>query len=405
MPGSSFVHNRLTHSLEVSIAGRSLGKLGGVFIADKFANEANKEFYKYELPNVIAAACLAHDIGNPAFGHSGENAISNYFKKNTHEINESLFEKGEWEDLTNFEGNANSFRILTNHFNGKLPGGQRLTYTTLASLIKYPCESIGSDDNYTHLKKYGFFQSEKQIFISIADELKLNKQNDSPLQYYRHPFVYLVEAADDITYTIIDLEDAHRLGIIEFEIIFKCLLELIKCIDRPEDNIEEINKKVLEIKNKNEKISYLRSRSINSLILEANSIFQKQIENILESKFNSSLFKEISISCSALEKIQEISRKEIYNNATVVQLELAGYNVMFELLSLLIPSAKTLEDKRDKQQKKALSLIPEDFGPFSDDKSFYEKCFSILDFISGMTDIYATELYRKIKGIEIGKHS
>lgn len=404
LPGSSFVHNRLTHSLEVSTVGRSLGKLAGVFIASNFAKgEKEIEFYKYELDNVIAAACLAHDIGNPAFGHSGESAISNYFAKGT--INEKLFSKEEWKDLTNFEGNANALRILTNQFAGNLPGGQRLTYTTLATVIKYPCESLGSDEDFKHLKKYGFFQSEKSQFLEIAKEFSLIEENISPLRYCRHPFVYLLEAADDITYTIIDFEDAHRLGILDFEEISGKFYNLIECVDRKEDDLVEIKKKLDSLTNRNEKIAYLRSRAINSLILEANDIFQNNVGEILKGKFNDSLIGVVEKGCSAFVEIQKVSYEKIYNHHTVVELELAGYNVMYELLHLLIPSVLELKKDRSKIHKKAIMLIPEQFGPFSDEKSAYEKCIGIVDFVSGMTDVYETEFYRKIKGIEIGKHS
>jgi dGTPase len=404
LPGSSFVHNRLTHSLEVSSVGRSLGKIAGVFIAKNFVTDSKAvEFYKYELDNVVAAACLAHDIGNPAFGHSGESAISNYFAKGS--IDESLFSKEEWADLTNFEGNANALRILTNKLVGNLPGGQRLTYTTLATIIKYPCESTGSDKKFKHLKKYGFFQSEKLQFLDIAKEFSLIQESPSPIRYCRHPFVYLLEAADDITYTIVDFEDAHRLGILEFEDISNKFFTLIECIARKEDDMDDIKQRVQSITNPNEKIAYLRSRSINSLILEASEVFQNNAEIILQGKFNDSLVGVIEKGCSALIDIQQASADKIYNHRTVVELELAGYNVMYDLLELIIPSVLEPENKRSKIHNKAIRLIPEQYGPFTDSQNPYEKCMAIVEFVSGMTDVYATELYRKIKGIEIGKHS
>ena len=187
LPGSSFVHNRLTHSLETSSVGRSLGKLAGVHISRNYSKSAESvEFYKYELQNVIAAACLAHDIGNPAFGHSGESAISSFFERNGDQYN-SDFTPAQWEDLTHFEGNANALRILTHQFDGNLPGGQRLTYTTLATILKYPCESIGSDGSFKQWKKYGFFQSEKSIFLEIVNQFGLIQQSENPIKYWRHP--------------------------------------------------------------------------------------------------------------------------------------------------------------------------------------------------------------------------
>jgi len=406
LPGSSFVHNRLTHSLEVSTVGRSLGKLAGAHIAKNYcsSNPLSMEFYRYELSNVIAAACLAHDIGNPAFGHSGESAISNYFIKNPE--HEQLFSPQEWKDLTTFEGNANALRILTHQFKGTLNGGQRLTLTTLATILKYPCESIGIDSNYKHLKKYGFFQSEKKIFQEIINQFGLPPMNNNPIQYFRHPFVYLLEAADDITYNVIDFEDAHRLDILEYKVIHDHLIWLIRCINRKEDKINEIETKVKELEsNKNEQIAYLRSRSINSLILQVNDIFVQSLEDILRCDFNNSLVGVLKENCEAFRKIQEISEKQIYNHRTVVELELAGYNVMYDLFDMLIPSILTPQGNRSKLVEKRVNLIPDQFGPFDDSRTPYDKCLSVIDFVAGMTDLYATELYRKIKGIEIGKHS
>jgi dGTPase len=406
LPGSSFVHNRLTHSLEVSTVGRSIGKIAGVYIAENYSKtQESKDFYTHELQNVIAAACLAHDIGNPAFGHSGENAISNFFSSNSRYRAE--FNDEEWADLINFEGNANALRILTHQFQGNLSGGQRLTYTTLATILKYPCESKGSDKSYTHLKKYGFFQSEKSEFEDIVTHFNLIQESKNPIKYYRHPFVYLLEAADDITYTIIDFEDAHRLGILEFTETRDTLLDLVKGIARKEDDINEINKKLSSLSNRNEQIGYLRGRAINSLILEAVDIFTNHITQILQGTFNDSLLGVLKKSSISFREIEKISYDKIYNHYTVVEIELAGYNVMYELLELMIPSVLEKEEDRSKRQKKAIVLIPQQFGPFPNapEKSSYDKCLGVIDFISGMTDIYATEFYRKIKGIEIGKHS
>lgn len=215
LPGTAFVHNRLTHSLEVASVGRSLGKIIGERIGESYKSKQDVyEFYRYELANVIAAACLAHDIGNPAFGHSGEKAISNYFIENAEikidgqELKKFFFEK-EWKDITSFEGNANAVRILTHDFRGKFKGGFGLTYTTIASILKYPCESIAVDKKFRHRKKYGFFQSEKETALKIMQELQMIEESSEPVIFKRHPFVYLVEAADDICYSVVDMEDAQ----------------------------------------------------------------------------------------------------------------------------------------------------------------------------------------------------
>ena len=225
LPGSTFVHNRLTHSLEVASVGRSLGSIVGNHIANteiKSDDEESQLFYMIDLASVIAAACLAHDIGNPAFGHSGEKAISNYFIEHADTLIEgqslrSFFNDSEWQDLVTFEGNANALRVLTHPYRDKPVTGMGLTYSTLASILKYPCEATAIDKKYKHRKKYGFFQTEKETFLDIAKELHMHQEEGDKVIYKRHPFVYLVEAADDICYRIIDMEDAQRLGIISKE--------------------------------------------------------------------------------------------------------------------------------------------------------------------------------------------
>ena len=236
LPGTAFVHNRLTHSLEVASVGRSLGKMIGEKISDAYrSNEEVYEFYRYELANVVAAACLAHDIGNPAFGHSGEKAISNYFIENAEtKIDGSslknFFSEKEWKDLSSFEGNANAVRILTHGFRGKFKGGFGLTYTTIASILKYPCESIAVNKTFRHRKKYGFFQTEKETALNIMRELQMIEESKKPLIFKRHPFVYLVEAADDICYSIVDMEDAQRLGILRKSEVEESFMQVIRSL-------------------------------------------------------------------------------------------------------------------------------------------------------------------------------
>ncbi len=403
LPGSTLVHNRLTHSLEVASIGRSLGKITGRMLVQKFEEELTeeaKEFYGHHLSEVIAAACLAHDIGNPAFGHSGEKAISHFFLNGG--VDKNLFSEAEWKDLTNFEGNANALRLLTHQFNGRLPGGYRLTLTTLATILKYPCEALGSDKSKLHLKKYGFFQTEKELFLKIVNEFGLVQESENPLQYCRHPFVYLLEAADDIAYRIIDFEDAARLGIITIDLMREKVLKLLMELKR--DDISEVEETLNMIGDENEKLSYLRSRAINTLTFSAADVFMQHIDAILDGKFKSTLVDELQIASDALKEIEKISIQKIYNHPTVVEIELAGYNVMKELLSTWIPAAIKTKSERTAPESKVMQLIPEQFGPFTEEDSPYQKVMRVLDVVSGMTDLYATELYRKIKGIDIGKH-
>lgn len=411
LPGSTFVHNRLTHSLEVASVGRSLGKLiGEGLIIKKLIEPQNKEFYKYELQNVIAAACLAHDIGNPSFGHSGEKAISNYFDKNQNCLIENDTKlkdyfikdegKEEWADLISFEGNANSFRILTHYFNGKSPGGYKLTYSTLASMLKYPCDSEAINDKKIHTKKFSFFQSDKYSANEILETLNVKKESDKPLIFNRHPFVYLTEAADDICYRIVDFEDAQRLKILSHKAVSELFLHLIESIGRKEDNINSIKDTFGNINDKNENISYLRAKCINSLILQTSELYLSKIDSIIKGAYNSGLLDELTKTNHALSQIKKISEKEIYNHDSVVELEITGYQVMEQLLSLFVPAI--LKKSPSHRDKKIIKLLPKQFH--TKEESDYEKVMSVLDFISGMTDPFAIELYRKLFGIEIPKH-
>lgn len=410
LPGSTFVHNRLTHSLEVASVGRSLGKIVGNFVADNdLEKDTAAEFYRYELSNVIAAACLAHDIGNPAFGHSGEKALSAWFSENATQL-KSFFSPGEWADLVNFEGNANAFRILTHTFKGKLPGGFGLTYTTLASILKYPCDATAVGAS-AHRKKYGFFQSEQDNFLELAEELHMIRDTTttpaqtraaSPQAFFRHPFVYLTEAADDICYQVIDVEDAHRLGILEKGEAQELLLNLMRRIGRPADNMEKVGNTVMGIGDANEKIAYLRARCINTLTLQAADVFIENRDKILAGAFDSTLIKTINKTFHALDDIEALSVDRIYNHESVIQIEIAGYHVMSALLDAFVPPL--LKAGPDARDKKMIRLIPDQFLDVSETSSPYQKVRCALDYISGMTDLYATELYRKLKGIDIPLH-
>lgn len=409
LPDLAFVHNRLTHSLEVASVGRSLGKMVGEQIALSFRNnnEDAYEFYKYELANVIAAACLAHDIGNPAFGHSGEKAISSYFSENAgQKINgaelQSFFSNKEWKDLSHFEGNANALRILTHSFRGRFRGGFGLTYTTIASILKYPCEATAIDKTFKHRKKFGFFQSEKNIIQSLGEELSMICESEDPLVYKRHPFVYLVEAADDICYSIIDMEDGHRLGIISREEIVSLFINLIKSINRPEENWEKVYKYYNDIEDKNEGIAFLRAKAINVLTLESVSVFLDNQASILSGSYNNTLLDSISNNCEPLKTISQVSFEKIYQHDTVMQIEIAGYSVLSELLQLFVPALLT--ENPSHKEKLVLKLFPFQFTEFMQTDSGYLKTLSALDFLSGMTDTYATEIYRRLKGIVIPQH-
>ena len=399
LPGSVFVHNRLTHSLEVSSVGRSLGSLAGEFIVDQYGeklNDNSKSFYLHNLSNVIASACLCHDVGNPAFGHSGEDAIASYFEKKETNIKTHINDK-EWADLVNLEGNANAIRVLTHRQQGKDEGGSQLTYTPLASIAKYPCEAIAKDKSQINRKKFGFFQSDKDTFLNIAEATQMMQDHEEPIIFKRHPFVWLVESADDICYNIIDMEDAHRLGIVSTSDCEGLFLELIKTETQ---DVDRITSKLQILTNANERISYLRAKVINALINKSIELYKANFTNILEGTLNQGLLDIYKSENSALKEIEKFSIEKIYGHRSVVEIENAGYNVMYELLDHFIPPIVLEEDKRKSYDKKALQLIPTQF--IYNNGTTYERVLGVVDFVAGMTDNFATDLYRKIKGIEIG---
>ena len=411
LPGTSFVHNRLTHSLEVASVGRSLGTEIGRHLCNTHINKsdlASQHFYQFDLSSVIAAACLAHDIGNPAFGHSGEKAISNYFLSNAETAIEgqslrSFFNDLEWSDLINFEGNANALRVLTHPYRDKPETGMGLTFSTLASILKYPCESTAIDKKFKHRKKYGFFQTEKDTFLSITRELNMHADGTNVLSFKRHPFVYLVEAADDICYRIIDMEDAHRLGIISKERVSDSFLSVLSDLKEIAGDVDKTTSNFLRIKDPNDSIAYLRAKVISALTEAASLTFIDHQEAIINGIWNNTLIDFIEENSPALKNIKATSIKEIYNHHSVVEIEITGYHVMSHLLSLFVPAV--LRKKAIGTDRMALNLIPYQFKEYELSDSPYIKAMSVVDFISGMTDSYATEFYRKTTGIDISKHS
>ena len=405
LPGPVLVHNRLTHSLEVASVGRSLGKLVGQELAE-LADPAAREFYQSDLSSVIAAACLAHDIGNPAFGHSGESAISSYFTDAAAERLNGIslrehFNEAEWQDLTHFEGNANSFRILTHHYANRQQGGYQLTYSTLAAIAKYPCASLAADGSAVHRKKYGFFQSEQESFRKVAETLGMQPEQENPLVFRRHPFVYLVEAADDICYRVIDWEDAHRIGILDSRTAVDALVNLLKTgaeerMDRIYATLDKL------IGDSREQLAFLRAMSINLLVETAVRNFMKNESYLLTGMYNRSLLDDVEPAMgAALKEINSITVKRIYNHETVVKIELAGYEVMHSLLSHFIPAV--LNQRASHREKKVLQLLPDQYRESG--AGDYGKALNVVDFIAGMTDSYAMELYKNLHGISLPSHT
>lgn len=389
LPGSIFVHNRLTHSLEVASVGRSLGSM--------FIEKAERENMEIEnllfqeIGSVVSAACLAHDMGNPPFGHSGEDAISQFFKKNSSLNLESQMTEGQWKDFIQFDGNANAFRLMSHQFAGRREGGFALTYTTLASIVKYPYESI-----FTTKPKFGFFQSEKSIFERIGNDLGLIQLSANPLKFVRHPLVFLVEAADDICYQLMDLEDAHKLKIHSFDQTYALLMSFFD--EKTEaKQINRIKETFNLVSDPNEQIAYLRASVIGKLVKQCVDVFWEKQDEILSGQFQTPLIDCVpGTSLQAMNEIKKVSVRNIYNDRSVVEIEISGYQIIGTLLEVLI---EAILNPKEGVSRKMIQLIPAQFrGEYSDT---YEKIQSVVDFVSGMTDLYALDLYRKIKGISI----
>lgn len=384
LPGSIFVHNRLTHSLEVSCVGRSLGNNIATELI-KRNPELYKDTYLSEAGHIVSAACLAHDMGNPPFGHSGENAIASFFSEGNGLALKDKLKSDEWSDITNFEGNANAFRLLTHQFKGRRPGGFALTYSTLASIVKYPYSSSEIKDK----KKFGFFLSEHENFKRIADKLGLIKLDKQRMIYARHPFVWLVEAADDICYQIMDIEDAYKLKILSTEFTKELLLGYFEG-----ERLEKLKKNMAIVSDDNEKIAYLRSAVIGKLIIECTNVFLDNEEKILKGTFKEPLISKIS-ECprKAYERCTKVAYSKIYCSKHVLDVEMAGYQVIYTLLELII-NAVTNPDKS--YSKLLIKRVSDQYE--IDSPTLYGKVLAVLDYISGMTDVYALDLYRKIKG-------
>ena len=393
LPGSVFVHNRLTHSLEVSSVGRSLGTDISRELINIHPELADTEVTS--LGAIVSAACLAHDMGNPPFGHSGERAIRTYFSEGKGaELYNLITERGEklseaeWLDMTRFDGNANTFRLLTHHFNGRRRGGFVMTYATLASIVKYP---YGSDGALTK-PKFGFFEAERATYLHIADALGLKRLPDLPngaVRFARHPLVYLVEAADDICYEIMDIEDAHKLRLLSDEQTMNLFLSFFE-----EDEQTRLRQRYTPDTDVDDKIVYYRSCVINALERACVSIFLENEQQILDGTFTGSLIDHLPpILHTAYQQCEHVAKTRIYRCHEVTDVDLAGYHIIYTLLEL-ITDAVMAPDKAYSQL--LLQQVPSQYEVCTMREG--DRLMAALDYISGMTDVYALDLYRKING-------
>ena len=387
---TDFVHTRLTHSLEVSVVGRSLGRLVGKKLLEKHPHLQNVHGYQSnDFGVIVAAAALAHDIGNPPFGHSGEKAIGEFFINGEGKKYKDQLTPKEYQDLCDFEGNANGFKILTESRAG-LQGGLRLSYATLGAFTKYPKESLPKRPT-KHIadKKYGFFQSEKEAFVDIANELGLIERSDKNISYSRHPLAYLVEAADDICYTIIDFEDGINLGLIQEEFALEYLINIVR------DKIKTENYYALNTKQ--DRVSYLRALAIGTLINEAVDIFMTHEEAILNGNFDCALLDKSKYEAQ-IKDIIKISVENIYQSTEVVDKEIAGYGVINTLLNTYTTAVNNcFNNTASNYDKLILKGLPSTVKTV--DSSLYNRLSSVCYYVSLLSDSKAILDYKKIKGI------
>lgn len=387
LPGSIFVHNRLTHSMEVACVGKSMADNVALALRRKYAG-GNVEIFDH-LGDIVAAACLAHDLGNPPFGHSGERAISTFFSEGPGRgLRESLTPT-QWNDLIHFEGNANTLRVLTHQFHGRRNGGFAMTYSTLASIVKYPHESTLAANG-----KFGFFDSERDTYLKVAAELGLRclSADGEPLRFARHPLVYIVEAADDICYEVMDIEDAHKLKILGTAEVIDSFMGYF-----PEERRCRMAEVMATVSDPNEKIAYLRSCVVGVLVDRCAEAFIANEDAILEGSFDKSLLKVIpEQERSGYEHCNTLSWNKIYCAPEVVEIELAGNRIISELMERMVHAVTnpTLNYSR-----LLLSKFPEQYDVAA--PTLYGRLQAVVDHVSAMTDVYALDLYRKLNGLSL----
>ena len=390
LPGSIFVHNRLTHSLEVASVGMSIGNDISRRVIQKQPDL--KDTLVEEIGTIVSAACLAHDLGNPPFGHSGEKAIQTFFSEGPGLKIKSMVSSEFWDDITHFEGNANAFRILTHRFKGRRQGGFVMTYSMLASIVKYPFASSLAGNH----GKFGFFASEAESYRKIADELGISCKSapGEPLKYARHPLVYMVEAADDICYEIMDIEDSHKLKILSYAETEHLLLSFFD-----EDIQQKIRQRIIdeELTDENEKVVYMRASVIGKLENECVAAFLAHEEEILAGTFEGSLIDHISErQKKAYKECEKTSYSKIYQSKPVLDIELSGYQIMATLMKVFVEAAVNPSRFYSKQLLRRVSSQYD-----IENENLEERIMAVLDYISGMTDIYALDIYQKINGISL----
>ncbi len=386
LPGSVFVHNRLTHSIEVASVGRSLAREIALLLAPRHADEADRAALD-SIGEIVAAACLAHDLGNPPFGHSGEKSISTFFSEDAGADLRDSLTSGQWADLVSFEGNANAFRLLTHQFHGRREGGFAMTYSMLASIVKYPWSSSLAGDK----GKFGFFTSEEEGYRRVADELGILRMPspEGTMRYARHPLVYIVEAADDICYEVMDIEDAHKLKILPTRQVKELFLGFLD-----EERRGRALRVMEPVEDPNEQVAYLRSAVIGTLVNRCARAFADNEEAILSGTFDGTLLERVPpLEREAFGRCDTLSWERLYCAPEVVDIELAGNRILTFLLEKLVHAVR---NPSLNYSRLLLSQVPRQYDVAA--PTLYGKLQAVVDHVSAMTDVYALNLYRRLNG-------
>lgn len=383
---NSFVHTRLTHSLEVSVVGRSLGRTVGRAILNKHPHLSSIHgFQANDFGAVVAAAALAHDIGNPPFGHSGEKAIGDFFKSGSGQNYQKDMTPQEHQDLCDFEGNANGFKMMTESRNGVI-GGLRLSYATLGAFMKYPKGSLPkSPSKHCADKKYGYFNDDRDFFEEVATELGLKHLGSG--RYTRHPLAYLVEAADDICYTIIDFEDGINLGWISEEVALEFLVRLVK------DSIQ--TEKYSKLVKGKDRLAYLRSLAISRLIQESCDIFLQNEARLLNGEMEATVLAQCQFKAQ-INDILKVSKEKIYQHPEVLRKEIAGHKMLTDILSAYTNAALNIQKGTPRFFDRL--LIQEAGLEISPQNSVYAVLMAVSYFVSQLTDSNALSLSSRLNG-------
>ncbi len=393
---NDFARTRLTHSLEVASVGRSLGTRVGAEVCARHGL-AREGLHASDFGAIVHAAALGHDLGNPPFGHSGEDAIQHWFRSDSPHARAARggLSPVEIADIENYEGNAQGFRILTRLQMPDNAGGLQLTHAMLGAFTKYPHASLTGPVEHSgaSLKKFGWFQSEREHFTEVAQHCGLIRR--APECWARHPLVFLVEAADDICYRLVDYEDGARLGHLSYEEVRDAFLSILSQAKQPRNPDGMTSQKAA--------IEMLRAMAIGECLSQCTALFLDCEADLLGGKFDTPLTDCIP-AAAALAAIQQHSRRTIYSTKRGVEIEIAGYEVLGGLLDIFMSAMNDIaahHDRASKRSKKLASQLPAECVRAAHESAPYPRLLRMLDFVSGMTDSYAVSLYRSVKGIAL----